>query len=1040
MGIELRFLGTDGKHNVLPDVEGVTLSPILCDAGTIEFSYPVDGINAGEIIKRDEFELAIFLDGVRRPELDGIIKDVDGDDIAEGATWKFTGFFNNGRMAEAMTYPANWPDVDPEFPSLTFTESTAGEIMGTLLQQAHQRGTLLDITYSSFTSATDSNGIPWDLHISLEYKPQVSYLDVLKNLYEQGLCEWQVVGKELRMYRRESMSIDRTLSTPPLVFRKGRDLVDSPRKRTTRDLATAFLTAGSQGLFHEAVNEAEVARRRRIERGDSQGNVSDEGTLIAYTDIQVANVSTPKMEKTHGLQFADEDTPRPIRHFNVGDWAYTDTGVGLERLRVKQWTIHTEANGVLTGSVTLNDFFAEQAEKNAKRIDGIIGGSTLVGGSRAEGHMPPEAADGMPPARPEGLTLSSSAYVDASGQTLAQVTASWQAVTENQNGTILEDLGRYLIEYQLPEVYTADAWLRVDAGTSTARSWSSIPAGTEVRVRVRAEDKWGNPSEWSLVQNIESGADVTPPPVPSAPVVDNYLGLLRAYWDGKFLNNQARPTDFSRIDVHVSSTNNFTPTAATLAGPLSASGSVFIEAPYGERRYVRFVAYDATGNASGASVIGDGVSSQVVSDDVFDGAIGSAKLADLAVITAKIADLAVNDAKIGSLSVGKLTAGIMNAEVTISGRLATALTGKRVEMNGIGFQGWDSNGNQTISLDGVDNLMTGRYRTALTGRRIEFGLATSQIGRMEFYSPSDLVSEIAAFTPANSTNEIIQMRIRNPGTATGWNAVQIGSDDRIGLLSGRIEVEFGGEGDSSVTPSKFFRVRWKDHGRASGSTGTSLDRILANNTDTRLFGMGGGVIALQRWVNNTTAQDRYVIFGNDNHHWYPGMGLGRMELNRNSGNVDHSPYLVLFTEGGWGNAIRVERRSDNVVLTQFVSFDGGAWGYCQAAGWDVMSDEVLKDDIAEVSMAERNQIVDQFLTVKAKSYTLKGDRNRTTRDGEPIKGKPPTRVGLVAQEAPAFMVNGKEGAKSIGLYEFITGVLMVTQRLNERITELEKGK
>lgn len=1021
MGIELRLLGAEGEQSkVLPDVESLTLSPVLCDAGAIEFQYPVAGINAQHIVGRDEFELAVYLDGIRRPELDAIVKDVDGDDIEDDGVWKFSGFFNNGRLDEARTYPANWPGVDPEKPNLIFTSATAGTIVGTLMQQAHSRGTLLDIDYSSFSTTHDSNGVEWELAISLEFVPQVSYLDVLKNLYEQGLCEWQMMGKSLRLYVRDSMSEDRTQQDLPLVFRKGRDLVDSPRKRTTRELATAYLTAGAQGLYHEAVNETEVNKRRRIEGGSSQGNVSDRGTLIAYTDAQLERVSTPKMEKTHGLQFADEGTPRPMRHFNVGDWAYTDTGSGLERLRIKQWVIKNNADGTLSGSVTMNDFFAEQDEKTAKRVTGIIGGSTIAGGSRAEAAMPLEAADGIAPARPVGLTASSDAYIDPNGQTYAQVTASWPQVTTNEDGTILSDLDHYEVRWspdqrEIPDPVTFDesraddadylaywegllaqgwtgrandgaerlyppgyddtSWRILRNTSDTLMSWSPMAPGLWIQIQMRAVDKYSNASSWSDAFYLVTGEDVTAPPVPSTPRVDNYLGLLRVQWDGKFAFSESRPPDFDRVDVHVSDTP-FEPSEATRVGPLIAPGSVFVGAPYGEVRYVRFVAYDVSGNASAASELAEGTSSQVVSSDVFDGAIGSAKLADLAVVTAKIADLAVNDAKIGSVSVGKLTAGVINAEVVIGGRLTTALAGSRVEMNSLGIYKWNAAGQQTVAIDDTGVLITGRYRSALSGRRVEMG-ASGSSGLIQFYNADGGVQTISSSTFQGA--EVLQLR---GGTQS---LVIIGEDNKMSYWAWQMitiyrDNWFLNKGDSNLADNQKTVLAVNDQGHATF-------RPIGN----------GGLIAIQ--TASTTS---------------------------------NSPKLQLVTNSGFGGIIRSELGGDGVVRLQIRDVNDVAWGYLQAASFDVMSDERLKEEIRDVDGLDA--ILDQLMTVPIKKFKYKRDR---TQELDP--GPSRDHIGVLAQTLPAELVSGGDGEKSVDLAQLVFILLANQQRMMRQMPPREKG-
>jgi len=100
--------------------------------------------------------------------------------------------------------------------------------------------------------------------------------------------------------------------------------------------------------------------------------------------------------------------------------------------------------------------------------------------------------------------------------------------------------------------------------------------------------------------------------------------------------------------------------------------------------------------------------------------IGTQLIQDAAITRAKIANLAVSDAQIETLSAGKITAGIMAANITVSGRIATALTGARVELNSTGLVAYDSGGNLTVAVaTNGSALITGTYRTSFSGHRIE---------------------------------------------------------------------------------------------------------------------------------------------------------------------------------------------------------------------------------------------------------------------------------------------------------------------------------
>lgn len=1099
VSIELRVLNADRSQSaVLGDVESLTLSPVICDAGTIEFSYPKNGANWAAIKDRDEFSIQVYIDGVLVPELEGLVKEVDGDDIEESSVWKFTGFFNNGRLAEAETYPAGWPNsVDPEHPNLRFTTQSAGAIIRTLMQQAQSRGTLTDIDYSSFSSTHDSNGTPWNKTISIEYAPQVDYLTVFRNLYaEQDMVEFQMRGNQLFAYVSGSMSIDHTQSNPPLVFRRGRDLLDSPRKRSTRGVATAILVAGDQGVYREVKDDAAIAGRRRIEASAKSGQITDEGTLIAYGTAELSRTVAAKMEKTHGLVFEDPASPRPIKNFWVGDWAYSDMGSGLERLRIKQWVLKLNADGTLTGSVTLNDFFAEQGELLNKRIQGIIGGSTITGASRAVENVPADIVDTIAPSTPTGLSVTSQAYLTGE-QTYAQATASWLQVTTNSDGTILEDLERYAISWRQPN--QGSEWNYLAATSGTTMSWSPLAPGEALEVRVRAEDRSGNVSPWSSTAFTSTGTDATPPPQPTAPIGDNYLGLVRFRWDGKFLNNAPRPSDLRDVVLFVSNTNNFSVTATTgvtRVGSLITEGSLFVKQPTGVPLYGKFVAYDRVGNASPVSAQGSATSQQVVSADIFDGAVGSSKLADLAVTTAKINDLAVNNAKIGDLSVGKLTAGVMNAEVTVGGRFTTALSGVRTEINSLGIFRFDSAGNATVAIDANGALITGRYRTAATGRRIEIGATSANVGRIDFWSPDGNNGFIRAWTEASGV-EAIQMGMIPPGASwhTLWNRININSSslgEYSTFHSGTLELAFDGgttqkDSNGASGVGAFKLLQSNDRGTNGGHLRMQIDRggyyywdqnvrlrMYINSQDMQFSDEVGNLLF---WANGTEwnllgnpqttrprlhfrRSDGYMIHGsNIAGAFREYFNTGHTKFFMDNGWLEFQPFvgnnsvgIKQFNKAGYGGLWKIYQDNRGTWYEARSWADDGFYGI-RAANFEVNSDMREKTGVTDAGV---DSYLSKMTKASPKKFKRKGDFEATPEpeprgpDGTSVRRasakkakKSPLiarqeELGLIAQELPDEVRLGNEtegyGYGSSQMFAFLWGAV---RELSAQVEDLK---
>src|SRR5690606_29432780 len=122
------------------------------------------------IVDGRDIEIEIWTSGTSQGALRGYLQEAEGDDVAEGkTTWTFGGGFLGIRMDEAIVEPQDpgplVPDNDDnpdndehanEKRELIFSQATAGTVMATAMEQAHDRGALADIVYD-FTSTHDSD-------------------------------------------------------------------------------------------------------------------------------------------------------------------------------------------------------------------------------------------------------------------------------------------------------------------------------------------------------------------------------------------------------------------------------------------------------------------------------------------------------------------------------------------------------------------------------------------------------------------------------------------------------------------------------------------------------------------------------------------------------------------------------------------------------------------------------------------------------------------------------------------------------------------
>ncbi|HEY8374799.1 MAG TPA: hypothetical protein VIL00_18870 [Pseudonocardiaceae bacterium] len=114
-----------------------------------------------------------------------------------------------------------------------------------------------------------------------------------------------------------------------------------------------------------------------------------------------------------------------------------------------------------------------------------------------------------------------------------------------------------------------------------------------------------------------------PPPRPTAPRVSGRQLAVAVEWDGGF-ELHPRPADLARVEVHMGTDPDFTPSEATVFGALAGAGAVVIPADM-TTHYVRLVAVSAAGVASDPT---DAVPAQALpASEIAAGSIGAEHLA-----------------------------------------------------------------------------------------------------------------------------------------------------------------------------------------------------------------------------------------------------------------------------------------------------------------------------------------------------------------------------------------------------------------------------
>lgn len=627
----LRTVATDGTlEQFLPDFSTIDMSPVYCDAGTIQFSYPENGVNFS--LLKEDIEIAVTMNGVEILQLRSLIESIEGDNATDaegGALWKYTARTAVGKLDDAVVYPSNWSSavsgVLKKPKQVSYSSKNMGYILNDLFTKARARGALSRYTWD-FDGTRDSEGNAWTFLVDLTIDIGKGYLDLMKELATNGWLEFRVDGRVIKVFDYNKMGVDRSTGPTPLHFRKGRDIKESPRKVNTKGLKSYTLVSGGDNTVFQEIHDGPASttygRRESYYSAGSTKYRSIWGitsTLALAGGQYLAGISDPQTEVTHGLHFETEDQPRPITNFDIGDWALTDVGVGVERFRILQWVMSVAADRSVEGSITMNWLFNTQLSQVSSALNKIENGSVNAGSAPKN--------DGIAPAQVTGVTVSSANYF-VNNIPRATMTIDWSDVTTNEDDSEIFDLDYYQVSWK----YTSDTkWrpsIRVEAeDLQTALEVTNLDPGASVQVRVRASDYWNNFGDWSATVPGTLAGDTIAPPKPASPTVTSNVGTLRVVWSGLDSTGAAMPVDLAGVEVHVS-TADFTPSSATkkdVLPPGVLATTLTQGLVYGTEYWVKLIAFDTTGNRSPASdttSTSHVVLKQLVSTEIGTGQVG----------------------------------------------------------------------------------------------------------------------------------------------------------------------------------------------------------------------------------------------------------------------------------------------------------------------------------------------------------------------------------------------------------------------------------
>lgn len=536
----------------------------------------------------------------------------------------------------------------------------AGSVVKTYLDEHDGRaGPAVPIDRDSWTGGHDSAGAAWaKTKKSLYHDLGQNLHDIVDALVTAKMCDYATRGRGLRMYNRNSASVDRS-AIVRLFY--GDDLIEAPTDEDQSGRVARLLVKG-KGKKKVTVRDPDIPEfYGRWEGMLDSGGTTDLDDLEDDGQAELDDKNRIRAEMTRQLTMAG--TWLPFRDYGPGDWVQAPGTSGMEKLRVQQITITRDEQG-LSGNVVLGDRFTARDLRTAQLLNAATGGTGGVSGSGTTG-ADEDVPDYRQPAAPASLVVTDALYIDGYGKHKAEVHASWDAVTTATDATDLDIQG-----YRL--------WGQPDEPGAV---WRLITTSTDTEVKARPFDPRSTwlfyveaVGETTTVQGAQSaqasitfGFDETAPNQPSTPSAYSELGAGVIGWDGLDSVGDPMPVDFALCRVELSDDAGATWTIRDrFLGPGTVTPAGLT---YGQEYLVRLVALDITGNASTPSDTATFTPRQIVDTDIEDDAIPSAK----------ISSLAANKIITGELAAGeKISAGPLSGnhvELADDGLYAYALIG-----------------------------------------------------------------------------------------------------------------------------------------------------------------------------------------------------------------------------------------------------------------------------------------------------------------------------------------------------------------------------
>ena len=473
--------------------------------------------------------------------------------------------------------------------NIVFAAVSPGRILRTLFLNAQARGWGNELSMD-FTDTRDSNGALWAGAINLTVDPAQSIYDILSALGNQGVVDWAGQGRTLRVFNPDT-TLGRTLADVRLMSAQGETA--APEQVSYRDRATVLRVVGDEGKIWDRSNGS--SPWGRLESIMSAGGVNDEGTAYLLSDETLLKSSGARVSKTR--EFDGSSKFLPHRDYRGGDHVTYQTDAGTESMRVFSMSLTIDAS--VHGYAVLGDRFEDALITAARKQNAILVGK-VNGGNGQQPTQP--SGDFRDPEAPLGFIGAASVYMDPAGAEIGIISMSWSHTGKATDGTAI-DIDRF--EFRIRDSMPGAPWKSFRSVAGEDRNASVSPVATRREdgfaalydLSIRAVSASSRPSPWVRYNELLMELDTTPPPVPSALIVEDIsYAVATLAWDGMGAGDEPMPPDFSHVDGEVGP-SPLGPWKKFGAYDRAASQTIPFALPYGSH-WARARSFDRAGNAS----------------------------------------------------------------------------------------------------------------------------------------------------------------------------------------------------------------------------------------------------------------------------------------------------------------------------------------------------------------------------------------------------------------------------------------------------------